>query len=101
MPRDHRPPLAGLIRAVQASFDQWRVDMIAASVRITRLAHRHTQARALLARRRVLGGMGTDARNWPDQWQSTVCAGLICSLTPCPSDENDLRCTCRCHERIR
>lgn len=48
--------------------------------------------------RRDIGGMGRDARAWPDQWQSTICAGLLCSITPCPSDANGLGCTHSCHE---
>lgn len=50
-------------------------------------------------RRGMYGGMVRDARVYPEQWQSYICAGLICGLddTTCPSDEYDLQCTHSCH----
>lgn len=57
-----------------------------------------TREGQLRRRRRVTGGMGRDAKAWPGQWQSTICAGLLCSITPCPSDANGLECTHSCHE---
>lgn len=45
------------------------------------------------------GGNHTDALLHPDEWQSTVCAGLLCHITECPSDEYDLRCTHNCHQK--
>lgn len=51
----------------------------------------------LLVRRDRWGGMRGDARAFPDEWMSTVCAGLLCNLMPCPSDEHRLQCHHRCH----
>jgi hypothetical protein len=56
------------------------------------------EAYDLMIARRVYGGMGTDAERYPDEWLSMACAGLLCSLMPCPSDERDLQCHCRCHD---
>jgi hypothetical protein len=53
----------------------------------------------LRQRRDQWGGMRADARIDPDGWQSSVCAGLLCTLMSCPSDEHDLQCHHSCHER--
>jgi hypothetical protein len=56
---------------------------------------------ALEDRRIRLGGMAHEAQRWPEEWRSTVCSALLCSITPCPSERHDLRCTCPCHRRKR
>lgn len=66
---------------------------------IARLAHLVSSAGRLEALRTQYGGMRSDAVRWPDEWQSTICAGLLCSITPCPSDTYDLQCHHSCHER--
>lgn len=52
---------------------------------------------SLTMRRDRWGGMRGDARAFPDQWMSTVCAGLLCSVMDCPSDAHNLQCHHRCH----
>lgn len=41
------------------------------------------------------GGNGTDARTWPEQWQSAACSAWL--HTSCLSDRHRLGCTCTCH----
>lgn len=59
-----------------------------------------TKAHAAILRynRIAHGGMSDDAVRWPDQWQSMVCAGLLCSIVECPSDRYGLACTHSCHD---
>ena len=47
------------------------------------------------------GGEARDARRWPDQWRSTVCAGLLCHVLECSSDRYGLECSCHCHQKER
>lgn len=56
-----------------------------------------TPSGQLEIRRARWGGNGTDARRWPDQWQSAVCSAWL--HESCPSASRDLGCTCRCHRR--
>ena len=58
-----------------------------------------TAGRMLLADQRArYGGNGSDAFEYPEAWQSTVCGAWLCRAgEPCPSTGHDLRCTCRCH----
>lgn len=83
-----------------------RMKVLAVQMRVLGLALRNPNAQGraaheLLQRRRRFGGMSTDARLYPERWQSTVCAGLLCSITPCPSERYDLHCSHTCHRRRR
>jgi hypothetical protein len=51
----------------------------------------------LTMRRERWGGMKDDARAFPDEWMSTVCAGMLCSVMPCPSQAHRLECHHSCH----
>lgn len=63
---------------------------------MNRLGQRMT-LHTLRMRRERYGGMKGDARAFPEQWQSTACAGLLCSVVVCPSDAHNLQCHHRCH----
>lgn len=69
---------------------------LAASMTSANLGRLFT-VQTLLARRDRWGGMRADARSFPDEWQSSVCAGLICSVMPCPSEAHRLECHHSCH----
>lgn len=75
------------------------LQMRALALAFNRPSDRQRAAYVLLQRRRRFGGMSTDARLYPERWQSTICAGLLCNITPCPSERYDLHCTHTCHER--
>ena len=69
---------------------------LSASMTAANLGRRFT-LQGLTMRRDRWGGMRGDARAFPDQWMSTVCAGLLCSVMDCPSDAHNLQCHHRCH----
>ena len=56
--------------------------------------------RDLAHRRSIYGGNGSYAREYPEAWESVWCT-LNMDCANCPSDEYDLRCTCKHHRRRR
>jgi len=54
---------------------------------------------SLATRRASYGGNGGDAHQWPEHWQSSVCAAWLHEA--CPSDTHHLDCTCTCHRKAR
>lgn len=54
-----------------------------------------TPAGRLRVARHQHGGNGTDARRWPEMWQSASCSAWL--HESCPSDAHALDCTCGCH----
>jgi hypothetical protein len=56
---------------------------------------------SLTMRRERWGGMRADAHAFPEQWQSSVCAGLLCTVVVCPSDAHNLQCHHSCHGGAR
>lgn len=59
------------------------------------ISARATARLARLERRRsAIGGNGSDAHH--DLWQSASCGAWL--HDSCPSDREDLYCSCRCHQ---
>lgn len=105
-PQLHKMAASMAKMAQSAEVAAGRIKALAAQMRVLALSFnqpsaRQREAHELLARRRRHGGMSGDARLYTTQWQSTICAGLLCSITPCPSERYDLRCSHTCHERKR
>jgi hypothetical protein len=100
MRRRRKPPPAGVLyldlRPMVAVFAEF-------SRRMARLqrALSPTPADRLEHRRSLHGGNRSDARYHPDAYLTACCAAMLCRSTGfrCKSDDYDLQCICRCHEK--
>ena len=64
---------------------------------VAKLAEAFTPEGRLRRDRHAHGGNGTDARRWPEMWQSASCSAWL--HESCPSEAHCLGCTCGCHGR--
>jgi hypothetical protein len=94
--RRHTKPVKGVIvldlRPFAAAMARAARSIITA---FDNFAAAFTPAGRLRVARHQHGGNGTDARRWPDLWQSAPCSAWL--HESCPSDAHALGCTCGCH----
>ena len=89
---DVRPFMAAMANVTKAL-----AELDHEATRLRAAGRRFWSSHRLTDRRARHGGNSSEAAD--PQWQSTVCAGLLCSVAPCPSDTHSLHCTCTCHRK--